>query len=285
MKDFARKHKPLLGTAGVALIAILLLPTRASAVLGLGDIVFDPAAFAKMVQEYSQQLQQYARQGLQLEQEAQTAANTLTHLRLAVQQAQYFGTKQFWQAVSKQLWRDQANNLLGETAQWNIAINGATPAAPGAWTNATTALGNGTWLLGQVPGTSPNVSDLATVEIADTTSVNTLRTLADFRNEQNQNEAALQKLESDALDEDAESNVQVRQLNLAAAGTVQMLRNQQNVIDVLGYQLEQQLIMNKPMRDAMAATLSRYADMYAYQQNEPTAMASPQATFAGYQIP
>ena len=116
-------------------------------------------------------------------------------------------------------------------------------------------------------------------------SINTLRTLADFRNAQIANANALENLETNALDTSAETNVQVRQLNLEAGGTVQMLRNQQNIIDVLGYQLEQQMIVNKPVRDGIAATLSRYSAMQAYQQTEPTAIGSPQATFVGYQIP
>ena len=283
MKKHILKHKRLLGTAIVAAVA-LLVPLKAQ-FLGIGSLVFDPTSFAKLVQQYTQQVQQYLRQAEQLAQEVQTAENTLNHYELALRQAQYFSSKQLWQAFSNLLWRDSAQNVLGETAQWNSAINGDPSLAPVAWSNATTALGNSGWLHGEPLGTSPNVSDLATVEIADATSINTLRTLADFRNAQIANAAALENLETNALDNSAETNVQVRQLNLEAAGTVQMLRNQQNIIDVLGYQLEQQMIVNKPVRDGIAATLSRYSAMQAYQQTEPTAIGSPQATFVGYQIP
>ncbi len=283
MKIHVLKHKRLVGTAIVAAVA-LLVPLKAQ-ILGIGSLVFDPTSFAKLVQQYTQQVEQYARQAEQLAQEIQTAENTLNHYKLAVQQAQYFSNKQLWQAISNTLWRDSAQNVLGETAQWNGAINGNPGLAPVAWSNATTALGNPGWLHGESVGTSPTVSDLATVEIDDATSINTLRTLADYRNAQIASGPALAKLESDALDPTAETNVQVRQLNLEAAGTVQMLRSQQNIIDVLGYQLEQQLMVNKPVRDGIAATLSRYSAMQAYQQTEATAIASPQATFVGYQIP
>ena len=283
MKKHVLKHKRLVGTAGVAAVA-LLVPLKAQ-IIGIGSLVFDPTSFAKLVQQYTQQVEQYARQAEQLAQEIETAENTLNHYKLALLEAQYFSGKQAWQAFSNLLWRDSAQNVLGETAQWNGAINGSPAFASVAWSNATTGLGNPGWLHGEPLGTSPNVSDLATVEIADAASINTLRTLADFRNAQIANGAALQNLESNALDNTAETNVEVRQLNLEAAGTVQILRNQQNIIDVLGYQLEQQLIVNKPVRDGIADTLSRYSAMQAYQQMEPTAIGSPQATFVGYQVP
>ena len=139
--------------------------------------------------------------------------------------------------------------------------------APVAWSNATTAPGNSGWLHGEPLRTSPNVLDLATVEIADATSVNTLRTLADFSQCADLERRCLENLENNALDTSAETNVQVRQLNLEAAGTVQILRNQQNIIDVLGYQLEQWKTVNKPVRDGIAATLSRYSAMQATGAN------------------
>ena len=282
MLNFIHRHKRLFGASTIMLFIGLVVQKQLTA--QRGGVVFDPTSWGELVRQYVAQLQQFARQGLQLQQEVQTAQNSLAQLQQAIKQAEYYGSKQFWQSVSNQMWRDQAQNVMGETAQWNSAINGAVPQAPAAWLNATTFLKPTGWLQGQLP-TSPNVSDVATVEVADTTSVNTIRTLADLRNAQVTNEQALQKLEADALAEDDDSNVQVKQLNLEAAGTVQMLRNQQNVIDVLGYQLEQQMIANKPMRDGMAATLSRYSDMYSYSQNEPTAMATPRSTFAAYQVP
>lgn len=281
-KNLVQRHKRLLGTSLAVLLAALLVPVASRALIG--GIVFDPTSWGEIVKTYVQSLHAYARQAQQLEQEVLTAKAQAASLAQQIEQAKYFATKQFWQSVSNQLWRDQAQNVMGETVQWNVAINGAGPQAPAAWLNATTALKPTAWLQGQIP-TTPNVSDVATVEVADTTSVNTIRTLADLRNAQVANEQSLQKLEADALAEDGDSNVQVKQLNLQAGGTVQMLRNQQNVIDVLGYQLEQQIVTNKPVRDGMAATLSRYSDMYGYQQNEPTAMATPGATFVAYQVP
>jgi type IV secretion system protein TrbJ len=282
MFHFIHGQKRVLGASAAAVIVALILPARLLA--QFGGVVFDPTSWGELVRQYVAQLQQFARQGLQLQQEIQSAENSLAQLRQAIKQAEHFGSKQLWQSVSNQMWHDQAQNVLGETVQWNAAINGAQPQASAAWLNASTLLKTPAWLQGQIP-TSPNVSDVATVEVADTTSVNSIRTLADLRNAQVTNEQALQKLENDALAEDDDSNVQVKQLNLQAAGTVQMLRSQQNVIDVLGYQLEQQMIANKPVRDGMAGTLSRYSDMYGYIQNEPTAMATPRTTFAAYQVP
>lgn len=271
--------------ATAALAIIVLMPVKARAFLGIGDVVFDPTSFAELAEQYGQMIFQYARQGLQLAQETQTATSTTNAYQLALREAQFFATKPTWRTISNLLWRDQANNVIGETAQWSPAINGAVPLAPAAWQNATTAVGNPSWIVGKAVGASPNVSDLATVEIADAAGINTLRTLADFRNAQSANAFALQMLETNALDESADTNVQVRQLNLEAGGTVQMLRSQQNIIDVLGYQLEQQMIQNKPVRDGIAAALSRYAAMSAYQQTEPTSVASEQAAFTGYQLP
>ena len=115
MKKHILKHKRLLGTVGVAIL-LLLVPLKAQ-FLGIGSLVFDPTSFLKLAQQYTQQVQQYLRQAEQLAQEVQTAENTLNHYELALRQAQYFSSKQLWQAFSNLLWRDSAQNVLGETTQ------------------------------------------------------------------------------------------------------------------------------------------------------------------------
>ena len=54
MKKHILKHKRLLGTAIVAAVA-LLVPLKAQ-FLGIGSLVFDPTSFAKLVQQYTQQV-------------------------------------------------------------------------------------------------------------------------------------------------------------------------------------------------------------------------------------
>jgi hypothetical protein len=115
--------------------------------------------------------------------------------------------------------------------------------------------------------------------------VNSLRTLADLRTSQSQNESALQSLEVDALDTSDDTNVQVKQLNLTAAGTVQLIHSEDNILDALGYSLQQQIVSNKPMRDGIAASMRRNSTMYMYQQSEPTGFSSPTFTLGSYVAP
>jgi hypothetical protein len=105
------------------------------------------------------------------------------------------------------------------------------------------------------------------------------------RNSQRDSDNALRQLETDALDNTDDTNVQVKQLNLTAAGTVQMIHSQNNILNALGYSLEQQMIANKPLRDGIAASLRRNSAMYTYQQTEPTGFASPSATVGSYVAP
>jgi hypothetical protein len=269
----------------VLLIGIIALPQKGKALFGIGDIVYDPAAVAELVLQYERQALQYTEQVTTTLNTLHTVENTLNHYLLAVQQAQHFASKSYWMAFSKTLWQDAAQNVVGETTIWNEAVDGSTDAAPQAWQNATINVGDTSWISGQPVTGSSNLADLASVEIADATGINTLRTLADVRNSQSDSDHALRQLETDALDNTDDANVQVKQLNLTAAGTVQMIHSQNNILNTLGYSLEQQMIANKPLRDGIAASLRRNSAMYMYQQTEPTGFASPSATVGSYVAP
>jgi hypothetical protein len=281
----ARVVKRISLTVVALLLGVVALPQKAKAILGIGDIVYDPAALAQLVLQYERQALQYTQQINTTLNTLHTVENTLNHYLLAMQQAQYFASKARWLALSNPMWQENAQNVVGETAVWNTAINGLPAAAPQAWLDATIGLGDLSWINGQPINASSNLADFASVEIADSMGVNSLRTLADLRTSQSQNESALQSLELDALDTSADTNVQVKQLNLTAAGTVQLIHSEDNILNALGYSLQQQIVSNKPVRDGIAASMRRDSAMYLYQQSEPTGFSSPTFTLGSYVAP
>jgi hypothetical protein len=281
----ARVAKRVSLTVVALLLGVVMLPQKAKAILGIGDIVYDPAALAELVLQYERQALQYTEQVNTTVNTLHTVENTLNHYLLAMQQAQYFASKARWLALSKAMWQETAQNVVGETVVWNTAINGSLDAAPQAWLDATIGLGDPSWIDGQPINASSNLADFASVEIADSMGVNSLRTLADLRTSQSQSESALQSLELDALDTSDNTNVQVKQLNLTAAGTVQLIHSEDNILNALGYSLQQQIISNKPMRDGIAASMRRNSAMYLYQQSEPTGFSSPTFTLGSYVAP
>jgi LPS sulfotransferase NodH len=70
LAHFRPPRRNLFGAVLVALILPAQLPAQ------FGGIVFDPTSWGELVRQYVAQLQEYVRQGLQLEQEIQTAENS-----------------------------------------------------------------------------------------------------------------------------------------------------------------------------------------------------------------
>jgi hypothetical protein len=254
--------------AAVVLLAISF--TRpARALFGIPDIVIDPTAIAKLTEQitqYEQMIQTY------------TSTFELWKLNFAA-----LTSKQVWKTFGMTLLNNATPNLYGETAAWSNAVNTGT-AIPQAWSNATLPLQHpGDFLATETLGTSAHLPALASVELTDGASQNSMSTLANFRQLQTENAAALDQLEQTALSDDPEANTLVGQQNLTNAALMQQMRVLQANGTVNAALLEQQLVANTYRRNLTAATLNTYAVL---AQRQATAEAYPQGwadTLANYQ--
>ena len=115
---------------------LLLAATPSLALLGIGDIVFDPTSYGSLVSQLTT-----------LETQYNMLKNNIEH----------FSIKQQWQTALNTMKNANVRNLFGETNGMTTALNTNSPAASStAWTAATVPV-NGTtatYLAGQTPGSA-----------------------------------------------------------------------------------------------------------------------------------
>ena len=116
-------------TLGVCLLAVLAAP--ALAILGLGDIVYDPTSFAELVKQFVQMQQQYA----QLVQTYQMTQNQYNQMLFMAQQVPVNMVARY-RAMGTPWFNSSATNIYGTTGAWTTGIN--TGAGVGAGYSAAT---------------------------------------------------------------------------------------------------------------------------------------------------
>jgi hypothetical protein len=269
------KHRRTVTIAGaIALTAGFLFTPPAKAIFGFGDIVFDPTATAKLVQQI-QQYQQLLQNEIQL---YQTAKTQYQMLKFNLEQ---YTSKQFWKTWGVALLQSNVGNRYGETAAWNIAVNQG-QGVPTAWSLATVPLQPGQFLAREPLGNSPHLSSLAAVEIEDSTGQLSMETLAAVRQQQSGNAQALNWLEQTALSGDPADNTEIKQLNLLNAAQLQNMRMQQGTQALQAEILEQLLAANLEQRNLHANALNTATRAMSYQLSEPTAAGNLGAALTNY---
>jgi hypothetical protein len=112
MKFDPKRRRKCLVVGGILLAAA----TPSFALLGVGDIVFDPTSYASLVSQATTALNQF-----------KTIENNVTH----------FSLKQQWQTTLNALKNANVANMFGETAGFSVALNTNSPSASTlAWKTA-----------------------------------------------------------------------------------------------------------------------------------------------------
>ena len=236
-----------------ALISVLFMAitTPAFAQFGSG-IVFDPTNYKNAVLRY-----------LQLQQQLQQLRQSYS-----LYQQQY----QFLQDQTRQL-QDMNNRYRAPFSQWHRLTSANTFGNTGQWVNGVNT-GNLSEInsgyskvvppLPNYPVTdfSPNlVSTIQTergmMELQDATNVQSLRTIGEIRNNSQQVEAMLNRLESDSLSPDARLNTQVAVLNKINAANIVLARSIQDTNKLLLQLLEQMTQKTAQERGQQGEELSR----------------------------
>jgi type IV secretion system protein TrbJ len=230
------------------------LAAPAFAILGLGDIVFDPTNFEEAVQQLLEMEQQYA----QLVQSNQTLRNQYNQMLWMAKQvpvnmaARYRAVATPWQASS-------ATNIYGTAGNWITGVNTGVGVDAG-YAVATQPLSNYGAALGNIPADQlPRVkTNYATVELTDGANLSGMETIGRLRANSGAVEMAIQDLEDDSLSSDPDMNTEIAVLNKINAAHLISVRNTQDTNKLLVALAEEQIIDAKRKRDAEAQAINNH---------------------------
>jgi hypothetical protein len=267
--------------AATAVLAAVVAPA-AFAILGIGDIVFDPSSFGKLVEqvaqmerEYTQLVETYQMVTAQYNQMIWMAKMVPANLR-----AHYRALITPWRNTS-------APNTYGTTGGWIAAINSGN-GVPGGYQQAIQHLNAYGAALSNIPADQLDrvKTSYATVELADGANESGIDLVGRLRANAPQVEAAIQSLETDSLSTDPDLNTEISVLNKVNAANLIALRNSQDTNKLLVALTEEQLVDAKRKRDADAAAINAHIQFMAEEQNVLRAQTGdPSARMLAYRMP
>jgi hypothetical protein len=230
------------------------LTRSAYAILGIGDIVYDPTNYAQALQRFAQMEQQYA-QLVQTYQMIRSQYNQMIWMAKQVpvnMAARYRALYTPWLASS-------AVNTYGTTGSWTTGINTGMGVNSG-YSAATQPLGTYGASLSNIPADQlPRVkTNYATVELADGANLNAMETIGRLRANAPAVELAIQNLENDSLSSSPDMNTEIAVLNKINAADLIGVRNSQDTNKLLVALAEQQIIDAKRSRDAQAQAINNH---------------------------
>ncbi len=241
-------------TVGLVLLLCVTLTVRTQAILGIGDIVFDPSVYAQAIEQVIRLEQQYA----QLVQSYQMLSNQYNQLvfnakRIPVDMAvRYRAVRTAWRLST-------AANLYGTSAAWINAINTGSD-VPDNYADSVESLREYGPALANVPADQlPHIKNsYGTLELTDGAAQSAMRTIGRLRLNSGDVQNAIQSLEDDSLSSAPELNTEVGVLNKINAAGLIAVRNGQDAIQLLVALAEGQLVSTKRTRDAEARAINQH---------------------------
>jgi hypothetical protein len=258
MKLSPRNRKWVIGGA-----ALLLAATPSFALFGVGDIVFDPTSYASLVSQLTTIESQY-----------NMLKNNIEH----------FSAKQQWQTALHTLENLNVANMFGESAGLEVSLNSNSPSASiTAWKTATTPVSTNvsTYLQGQSLG-SPQMSQLAMVEMSDAISPDCITAVGAYRTARTQSSTANTSLTTFQLDGTSTTNSEVQQLNLLNAAEAQKMSEMQNQGTLQACLASQMAISNMERRNAAATDLNTAAFVQQQHATNDVSAANEGHTWQTY---
>ena len=283
MHVYQRKLRTLV-TSKKSLTVVLLasLVPAAFGIFGIGDIVFDPSGFGKLVQQLAQMEREYTQlvQTYQMVTSQYKQMIWMAKMTPATVRAHYRALVTPWRSTL-------ASNTYGTTGGWIAAINTGAGAQSG-YQQSIQPLNLYGAALSHIPdGQLPRVkSDYATVELADGVNESGIDLVGRLRGNAPQVEAAIASLEADSLSADPIENTEISVLNKVNAANMIALRNGQDTNQLLAALTEQQLIDSKRNRDAEATAINTHIQFMTEEQDILRAQTGdPSARMLAYRIP
>ena len=259
MKLNPTKRRRWLVGAGV----LLLTATPSFALFGVGDIVFDPTSYASLVSQLTTIESQY-----------NMLKNNIEH----------FSAKQQWQTALHTLENLNVANMFGESAGIQVSLNSNSPSASiTAWKTATTPIGTNvqTYLSSQSLG-SPQMSQLAMVEMSDAVSPDCMTAVGAYRTGRSQSSSANTSLNASQFDVTDGTNSEVQQLNLLNAAEAQKLTEMQNQGALQSCLASQMAVSNMERRNAAATDLNTAAFVQQQRSTNDVSAANESNTWQTY---
>ncbi len=252
------------------LLILVAASVPAFAILGLGDIVFDPSnleqaikTFAQLEQEYAQLVETYHTIQSQYEQMVWMAKRVPVDMM-----ARYRALATPWRPSF-------APNAYGTTADWVEAINTG-QGVSSAYSAATEPLGVYGGALANVPADQLErlQKTYGTVELADGANQGAIQMLGELRANAPSVESSIQNLETDSLSSDPEMNTEIAVLNKINAAGLINVRAGQDTNKLLVALAEQQILASKRERDAEARAFNEHIQFMAQAQNALASQAA-----------
>ncbi|MGA3133991.1 MAG: hypothetical protein ABSD59_24785 [Terracidiphilus sp.] len=247
----------------IAGAALLLTATPGFALFGIGDIVFDPTSYASLVSQLTTIESQY-----------NMLKNNIEH----------FSLKQQWQTTLTALKNVNVANMFGETNGMTIAFNtNSASASSTAWRTATTPVSSNvtTYFQGQSLG-SPQMSQLAMIEMSDSISPDCITAVGAYRSARSQNSIANTSLTANQLDGTSTTNSEVQQLNLLNAAEAQKMTEMQNQGTLQACLASQMAVSNMERRNAAATDLNTAAFVQQQHATNDMSAANESSTWQSY---
>lgn len=273
-----RNHKRLLAVT----LSLMIAAPVAYGIFGLGDIVYDPTAEMRLIQQISEMEQQYA----QLVRTYQMVTNQYNQMLWMAKmipanlRARYRALATPWKYTT-------ATNTFGTTGGWINAIDtgGGVSTGYGQATHPLNVYGPA---LSNIPADQlPRMqTQYATVELTDGANLAGIDLLGRIRSNAPQVEGSIQSLENDSLSTDPDLNTEIAVLNKINAADLINLRNTQDTNKLLAALAEQQIIEAKRKRDAEAAAFDQHIQFMGREQAIlQSQTGDPSARMMAYRMP
>lgn len=247
--------KTKISKALVSLLIAASLAAPALAILGFGDIVFDPSNYAQAVQQLLEMQRQYQ----QLVNTYQTLRSQYEHLQRMARRVPVDMASRYRALATP--WRSSsATNTYGTTAGWIAGINTGVAVSPG-YARAVHHLADYGAGIASIPADQLErvKTTYATVELTDGANLHGIETVGRLRANAGAVEAAIQGLEDDSLSSNPEMNTEIAVLNKINAAHLIAVRNLQDTNKLLVALTEAQVVSAKRTRDAEAHAINHHA--------------------------
>jgi len=265
--------------------SLLTLVTATSvswAVLGIGDVVYDPAAVANLIKQFHQMEQEY----VQLVATYQTVRSQYNQM---IFMAKMVPTelRGRYRALATP-WRNSTpTDTYGTTASWTAAVNSGIGVQDG-YRLATQQLNAYGAAFSKIPTEQLDrvKANYATVELTDGANQNTIDLLGRLRANAPQVAVAIKNLETDTLSSDPNLNSEIAVLNKINAANLVALRTGQDTNQLLVALAEQEVIDAKRQRDAEASAINEHIRFVGEEQDILRAQTGdPSARMMAYRMP
>jgi hypothetical protein len=266
----------------ISCLLTLVTATSAWAVLGIGDIVYDPVAVANLVRQFHQMEQEY----VQLVATYETVRGQYNQMIFMAKMVPTELRGRYRTLATP--WRNSAaTDTYGTTGSWTAAVNSGV-GVQDAYQLATQQLNAYGAALSKIPTEQLDrvKANYATVELTDGANQNTIDLLGRLRANAPQVTGAIKNLETDTLSSDPNLNSEIAVLNKINAANLVALRNGQDTNQLLVALAEAQLVDAKRKRDAEASAINEHIRFVGEEQEILRAQTGdPSARMLAYRMP